>query len=113
MLLTKEQISLVDDLPTKIVSVPEWGGDIKLRAMVTKDRIDFERINADAKSEDETMINLIIYSCVDENNKLMFSKEDFKMLAAKSAYPIVRLFKECVDLSVLSQEKLEEKAKNS
>ncbi len=114
MLLNKQQIKDADDLPSKIVSMPEWGGDVKIKTMSARHRIEFEKRNTTAKTELETMVNLVMFSCVDEHNNLMFvQKEDFDFLAEKSAKALIRLFEEAVSMSTLSNKGIEEKAKNS
>lgn len=113
MLLNKQQIKDVNDLPSIIVDMPEWGGEIKVRTMSAKDRIDFEKKNATSKTELETMINLIMFSCVNEDNSLMFDKDDYDFLASKSAKSLMRIFNEAVKISTLSNDGLENKAKNS
>lgn len=113
MLLNKQQIKDVDDLPSQIVSLPEWGGDVKIKTMSAKQRIEFEKCNSNSKTELETMINLIMFSCVNEDGSLLFSKEDYGFLSEKSAKSLMRLFQEAVSLSTLSNEGLEDKAKNS
>lgn len=113
MLLSKQQIQDVDDLPSKIVNMPEWGGDVKIRTMSAKNRIDFEKINIANKSELETMIHLIMFSCIDDEGNLLFDDSDFEFLSGKSAKSILKLFQECIEMSTLSQKGLEDKAKNS
>jgi len=113
MLLNKQQIKDVDDLPSKVVHMPEWGGDIKLKTMSAKHRIEFERLNANTKTELETIIHLIMFSCVNEDGSLMFEKEDYTFLSNKSAKSLMRLFSEAVDMSTLSEKSLDKKAKNS
>lgn len=113
MLLNKQQIQEADDLPFQIVEMPEWGGEVKIRMMSGKHRIEFEKRNALAKTELETMINLIMFSCVDEDNNLLFDAKDYEFLSNKSAKSLMRIFNEAVKMSVLSTEGLENKAKNS
>lgn len=113
MLLNKQQIKDVDDLPSKNLDMPEWGGEVRLKTMSAKNRIEFEKLNASTKSELETMINLIMFSCVDEENNLLFNKQDFEFLSGKSAKSLMHIFEEAVKLSTLSSEGLEDKAKNS
>jgi hypothetical protein len=113
MLLNKQQIRDIDDLPSKIVHMPEWGGDIKIRTMSAKHRIEFEKLNVNAKTELETIINLIMFSCVNQDDSLMFDKNDFEFLSSKSAKSLMRIFEEAVGMSTLTEKKLEEKAKNS
>jgi hypothetical protein len=113
MLLNKQQIRDIDDLPTKIIHVPEWGGDVKIKTMTADQRIEFENKNRGAKTELETIINLVIYSCVDDNGSFLFDKGDYDLLATKSAKALMRVFNEALEMSTLTEKKLEEKAKNS
>jgi hypothetical protein len=41
-ILSIEQILQADDIPSEVVSVPEWGGEVKVRGL---SRASFERIN--------------------------------------------------------------------
>ncbi len=109
MLLTKEQ---VHDVESKVIDVPEWGGEVKIRAMPTCDRIEFEKKQAACKTELESIVNLLIYTIVDDNNKRIFSDDDFNLLAEKSAKVLVKLFEVAIDLNTLTNAKMEEKAKN-
>lgn len=112
MLLNREAIHKADDLPNKVVYVDEWGGEVKLKALSAKDRILFEKVNVN-KSELETMVNLIIFSCVDEDNNKIFKDEDYDFLANKSANVLVFLFEQAIELSTLSKKGVEQLAKNS
>lgn len=112
MLLTRDEIKVVDDLPFKIVHIKNWGGDVKIRAMSTLDRISFENKNSKSKTELETMIYLIMYTCVLEDNSRLFNDSDYDLLASKSADVLLKLFETAIELSTLSKEGMEEKAKN-
>ncbi len=114
MLLNKQQVKDVDDLPSVIVSVPEWSGDVKVQLMSAKRRIAFEKKNANAKTEVETMIYLIMYSCINEDGSLLFDPDsDFDFLADKSASALMQVFDSAVNVSTLSKKGMNEKAKNS
>ncbi len=114
MLLNKQQVKDVDDLPSVLVHVEEWGGDVKVQLMSAKRRIDFEKKNSTVKTEIETMVYLIMYSCVNEDGSLMFdSQEDFNFLCNKSAKALMQVFDAAVNISTLSKKGTQEKAKNS
>ncbi len=114
MLLNKQQVRDVDDLPSVLVSVPEWGGDVKVQLMSAKRRIAFEKKNVLAKTEVETMIYLIMYSCINEDGSLLFDPEnDFDFLSNKSASALMQVFDSAVNISTLSKKGIQEKAKNS
>ncbi len=112
MLLTKEQVHNANDLRHEIVDVPEWGGEVKIRAMPTSDRIEFEKKQATCKTELESIVNLLIYTIVDDDDKRIFNDGDFDLLAEKSAIVLVRLFEIAINLNTLTNAKMEEKAKN-
>ena len=111
-MLTRDEIALVDDLPFRIMHVKEWGGDIKVRAMSTIARIAFENRNLECKNELETMVCLIMHSCVDDNNNRVFIDSDFDLLAKKSAKVLMEIFQIAIELSTLSNKEVEEKVKN-
>lgn len=103
--LNRKQI-LSAKLPTREVTVEEWGGEVVIRSLSIKQRVEMldafmahER-EVDAYNEDQALpederkgvakvdhldqaIFQLIYSIVDQNNKLMFTMadyEDFKEL---------------------------------
>jgi hypothetical protein len=113
MLLTKDQILKSDDLPSIIVDVPDWGGEVKVRAMSIHDRIKFEAEQANNASQTAMMVNLVLYTCVNENNERIFDDSDKEMLESKSPQALMKVFSASIGLNILTQEVIEEKAKNS
>lgn len=111
MLLSKEQIFSCQDLQTVIVSVPEWGGDVKVKGMSAIDRIKFEKEQKDLEPS-ELIIRLVLLACVDDNNDRLFSNDDLKQLEQKSPVALLRVFNEAVKLNILSDEKIEQEAEN-
>ncbi len=112
-MLNRDQIAAIDDLPFRVINIKEWGGEVvKVRAMSTFDRIAFEKRNSECKNELETMICLIIYSCVDDNNQRVFLDDDFDLLSKKSAKVLMQIFQVAIELSTLSDSEVEKKVKN-
>jgi len=113
VLLNKEQIKQADDLPTKIVHMPEWGGDVKIRMMTGEIRMAYEKSSVLMKTDNEKILNMIIYSCVNEDGSLMFDKDDLPFLLSKSFPCLIRLVGEINSLSVLTEKSVEDAVKNS
>ncbi len=113
MLLNKQQVKDVDDLPSVVVHVEEWNGDVKVQLMSAKRRIEFEKKNANTKTEIDTMVHLVMYSCINEDGSLMFDENDFEFLCNKSAKALMQIFDAAVNVSTLSKKGMQEKAKNS
>ena len=113
MLLNRDDIKQAMDLPSQIVHIDEWNGDVKVQAMCTRDRIAFEKKNAGSKSELDTMLFLIMYSCVDDNGVRLFNDDDYDLLASKSSNALFQLFQASIALSTLSKQGVEDIAKNS
>ena len=112
-LLSKNEIKEIDDLPSKTVEIPEWGGSIKLRMMTTKSRMDFEKKQSQVKTNEGVVVLLVLYSCVDEDGNRLFSDDDYDFLASRSPKALMTLFETATELNSLSRSGLEDKAKNS
>lgn len=113
MFLSKDQISQADDAKYADVAMPEWGGDVRVRSMSVKDRVAWEKKQADGQSQTEMMVSLVLYTCVDDAGQRIFSDDDAAMLENKSPASLIKLFNAAIDLNVLNNDKLEEQAKNS
>lgn len=109
--LSKEDILKVDDMRYHCITIPEWGGDIRLKTMSLADQLAYEEVRKDSKTED-IIIQLVKTSCVDENGKQLFSDEEVKQLNIKSAEVICRIFQKCLDINAVESEKVEKQAKN-
>lgn len=84
MLLSKESIISIQDLPRELVEVPKWGGSVWVRGMTAGERDMFEdKIRTDGmKNLRALMASMTI---IDENGDRMFSDKEVKVLATKSA----------------------------
>ena len=115
-LLNKHQIFASNDLKSQIISIPEWGGNIKIRVMSIGERLTLDSLKIDEDDKDMNLaFNWIIKSCIDENDKLLFDdpEEDIKFLKGKSSDSILKLFNAILSLNKQSQDDIDDLAKNS
>lgn len=115
--LGKEQIINANDLDTKEVEVPEWGGVVLLKAMSGKERDSFE---ASLQGKEPGSINLdnarakLASKCiVDENGKRIFNDKEIEILGRKSAAALDRIFTEAKKMNGIGDEDIAEMVKNS
>ena len=118
-LLTRDAILQVQDLPTERVHVPEWGGDVLVRALTGAERDRFEQSIVEQRGNSTRMnlqnirAKLVALTVVDEQGNRIFKDEDVKWLGNKSAAALDRIFEVAQRLSGLRDEDVEELAKNS
>ena len=117
MKLTKDQILNADDLPTREVEVPEWGGAVKIRSLSGKERDSFEDTIQKRKKGQSIELKglkvlLLSLTIVNENNSSMFTEEDLEKLNAKSARALNRLFDAVTEMNGIGEEAVEELRKN-
>jgi len=118
-LLTKDAILQAQDLPTESVHVPEWSGDVLVRALTGAERDAFEQSIVEQKGKSTKMnlqnmrAKLVALTVVDEGGNRLFTDADAKLLGKKSALALNRVFEVAQKLSGLTPEDVEELAKNS
>lgn len=114
-MLTKEQIYKAQDIETKVIPVPQWGGEITIATMSgsARDKFDAGLIG---KNGGTNMINirskLVAASIVDENGELIFSDADIIKLGKKSSIALGEIFKAARELNKMDDEEIDELAKN-
>ena len=118
MLLNKEQILSVDDLPFRDVEVPEWKGTVRVRTMTGGERDAFESSIYDSDG-DKVKLNRVDFRAkllskvlVDEKGTRLFTDKEITQLSGKSAKAIQRLFdiaQEINGISKSEQEAIEKK----
>ena len=113
MLLSKDQIFACQDVTTETIAMPEWGGEVKIKAMSIGDQIEFERLNKKSKESANIVCNTLLYCCIDDNGDRLFTEADLKTLEKKSFKAIEKLFRACLSLNALNSDSLEKEAKNS
>ena len=121
--LDRNAILQVDDLKREKVSVPEWGGDVYVRALTGDERDEYEvsmiemrpgrggRTEAIPKLQ-QIRANLVARTVCDELGNRLFKVEDVNELGAKSAAALDRLYEVAQRLSKLSEKDVQELAED-
>lgn len=115
-LLTRDAILKADDLPTKVVPVPEWGGDVMLRTITGYERDAYEAASMKGSGKNKTVntINLrarLLALCiVDEAGNRIFGDDDVRALGKKSALVVEKLFDVARKLNGFTENDVEELA---
>jgi len=118
--LTREEILAADDIISETVTIPEWrkGGTVIVRGLMGDERDDFEASCIRGKGR-KTEVNyrnarakLVARSCFNPDGSRMFSDDDVALLGKKSAAALNRVYEVAARLSGLTEEDLEELAKN-
>lgn len=116
--LSRDAILSIDDIQTEEVFVPEWGGSVLVRGMVGHERDAFEATLLKQRGKQQEMdltdvrAKLAARSIVDEAGALVFTLEDVAALSKKSGAALQRIFNVAQRLSGLSDDDIEELAKN-
>jgi len=119
MLLTKKDILGAEDLKTEDVEVPEWGGTVRVSMMSGTARdayedsiIEFDSNGKVTRNLSNARAKLCAASMVDDKGNLLFSEGEINKLGKKSAEALNRVFTAAQKLNALSDEEVEEQAKN-
>lgn len=107
------------NLPTKIVEVPEWGGEVKLQCLTgaQRDRYESSLAVQDGKGRmkpnlTNSRARLVAMSIVDETGKLMFTEREALDLGNTSSIALNRVWREACELSGLSEVEVDEAAED-
>jgi hypothetical protein len=111
-LLTRSGILAHEDLPKRLVNVPEWGGQIYVRTLTGKER-DFwetETVPHRKKEKDKSNLRSMIAALTmcDENGKLLFTPDDTEALGEKNAAALDRIVDIAFELNHFTQSDVEE-----
>jgi hypothetical protein len=127
-LLSVNEILLAQDLPQERVEVPEWNGDVIVRALSAADREWFERSmlrtetirddDGKMKTVDKVVVDnarakLLSRALVDEEGNALFDEAQMIGLGKKSNTVVQRLFLIAQRLSALGQNNADDAEKNS
>ena len=113
-ILGRDQILNADDRRTRVVSVPEWGGDVMIRSLSGKERDEFEaslqvtRGNKTKQNVANFRARLLALCIVNEAGERLFVPADIPRLGDKSVAALQRVFNACNELNGLSDEDVEE-----
>lgn len=112
----RDQILAVDDIPKKLVEVPEWGLTVEVRGMTGADRTAIleSAVNPTTGAVDLKVMypDIVIASAHDpETGEKIFSADDRAVLMQKSATALDRLAEAGMQVGGLSKEESDEAGK--
>lgn len=120
-LLTREAIlATAGQVVTETVPVPEWGGDVLVKAMngAERDRFEESLVAGDGKRNKgkpnvrNVRARLVAATVVDEKGSLMFTPGDVEQLGKTSAAALDRVFDAARRLSGMTERDVEELEEN-
>lgn len=108
MLLDAAQILAAEDLETREVEVPEWGGAVRLRQLTAAQR---DQIGAALYQVPDdgparaaaTRREILIRSMVSAGGVPLFDAASYEQLLAKAPAPLDRLFFAALDLNGMTE----------
>lgn len=113
-LLSKSDIFGADDRKYETVSVPEWGGEVRLRSLTGAERDAYEasmtRRVGNKQVEDlrNARARLVVLAAVDEVGAPLFDANDAAALGRRNAAALDRLFEVACKLSGISGDDVKE-----
>ena len=96
--LSKNAILAADDYKYGTVSVPEWGGEVRVRGLTAYEQSIVAKLVTDEKKSEVTL-KVVQFGCVDENGERLFSSADVDQLKTKSFSVIQRLGEKILKLT--------------
>lgn len=119
VLLGREAILKADDLPTEDISVPEWGGTVRVRGLSGKGRDEYwasmtvQRGNRQTLDVANATAKLVARCVVGEDGEPLFTQNDVHALGERSGAALNRVFEVASRLSGISDEDMDEAGKSS
>jgi len=107
MTLTRDQILATHDLPSVVVNVPEWGGEMTLKTLTGEERDRWQNDWIEWRKEQGAVCFeafLIVAVACDPDNKPIFQRSDVRTLNAKSSAVISRLYRIAARMNGIGQE---------
>jgi hypothetical protein len=117
MVRLADKIRQADDRTETTIQVEEWGVKIGIRSMTARQRSDMQERWAEAGEQSaSTLYENIILHCVfdPETGEAVFTEEDLEwLLEEKSAQVVDRIAQECLKVSGLMTDSVDEVGKGS
>lgn len=115
MLLDRESLLAVQDIKVTKVAVPAWdNAEVFLKRMTAGERDTLEKIANKPEGVDNPRARLVVLCLCDETGKPLFKKDEFALLADKSAAALDFLFTEACKFNAMGEAaNTEEVVKNS
>lgn len=103
-ILSRDQILSANDSNLTRVDVPEWGGEVCIRALRLADILALK----DTESDEQAAIQLLTLSLSDEEGNPILTAQDVETLANKNGRVIERLASLAAKVNGLTSEAIEE-----
>lgn len=123
LLINAEEILAAQDLKYDAISVPEWGGDVRVRGATAEEYDEYDESCYTRRSENGKMVvqenfanaraRLVVKCVVDEDGDPIFKPEHATALGKKNDAVIQRLYKRIQQLSGRTKEAQEKLEGNS
>lgn len=111
--LTREQILAAQDLPTRAVDVPEWGGRVHVRVMNGAERDEFDDFVIKRKGDIKGLrLRLAALCLCSPDGQRLFSEEDVEALSKKSGKAIQIIEKAATELNGLNVDAAEKNSES-
>lgn len=112
MLKRSEILDITPVLSRQAVNVPEWGGEVVVRAMTAGERDRFEVLISDGKRAD-FRASLAVFAVCDDAGVRLFNEADIAKLTLQPASALDRIAEAALALSRFTQADVEAMEKNS
>jgi hypothetical protein len=118
MSLTREQILSNKSFRSKTIEIPEWGGEVRLKAMSGADREAMESVvyedvggKLQIKKGVSYMAEMLLRTWCDDDGNLLFKPDEINLIQEKDSVILARIFKVAAEVNGLSgdEEKVIEK----
>ena len=113
--LKRDDILKVQDIKAEQIHIPEWGGDVYVRAMSANSRDELEDfVAASGKGGTVKQLRAKVASLTlcDEKGKLLFTENDVEKIGEKSATVLQRIFEIATRLSQVQEDSVKELTEN-
>lgn len=113
-LLSAVDILNAEDLETKDVEVPEWGGTVRVRALTgaERDKLEASVVKQQGRKQKMNLLDfrakLVAGTAINEAGQLIFTEADIRALSQKSAGALDKVAAVASKLSGMSEEDVEE-----
>lgn len=119
MLLSRDDILKSEDLETREVDVPEWGGTVLVRGLTGHERNRYEASVTQQRGKhtvtvlDDITAKLVAACIVDADGKRLFTEGDIGALSEKSGAALQRVADVALELSGMTSTSDEDAEENS
>ena len=116
--LSREDILTAKDIQTEVISVPEWGGKLRVRGLngAQRDKYQISLLQEPGRSVklalDNATAKLVSLCVVNGKGKRLFSQADIVKLSKKSGSALNRVYTVAQRLSGLGEEDIKELTEN-